>query len=469
MAALKCIRGLVLSLVIITLLAQGTQAAVKYKTKYFDQIIDHFDWKSNATYRQRYLMNDDHWDKGTGPIFFYTGNEGGIVGFWQNSGLLFDLAPQFRALIVFGEHRYYGKSLPFGKDSFKPKNLGLLTSEQALADYAVLLTSLKKSLNANKCKVVAFGGSYGGMLTAWMRLKYPNIIDAGLAASAPLYMAGGVVSPNFFFPAVTKDYQDANPKCVPNIRKAFSAVLEMAKSKSKQKVAKIFNVCNKLKTSADVKQLIGWIRNGFVSMAMGDYPYPASFFGPLPAFPVNASCKYIVNASHPIQGMAKAMKLFYGSKKCHDIYKQYVHCADPTGCGTGASAIPWDYQACTEILLPGSTNNKTDMFPPIPFTSKIRKQYCLKKYGVTPRPNWVATQFWANRLKGASNIIFSNGNLDPWKNGGILKSPSSSLVAIQIPHGAHHLDLRGKNKNDPASVIKARKMEAKLIKKWISS
>lgn len=54
-------------------------------------------------------------------------------------------------------------------------------------------------------------------------------------------------------------------------------------------------------------------------------------------------------------------------------------------------------KACTEILLPGSTNNKTDMFPPIPFTSSIRKQYCLKKYGVTPRPNWVATQFWANR------------------------------------------------------------------------
>lgn len=100
--------------------------------------------------------------------------------------------------------RYYGKSLPFGKNSFKPKNLGLLTSEQALADFAVLLTNLKKSLNATKCKVVAFGGSYGGMLTAWMRMKYPNIIDAGLAASAPLYMAGGVVSPNFFFPAVTK-------------------------------------------------------------------------------------------------------------------------------------------------------------------------------------------------------------------------------------------------------------------------
>ena len=47
---------------------------------------------------------DDHWAKGSGPIFFYTGNEGDIVGFWQNSGLLFDLAPQFRALVVFGEH-----------------------------------------------------------------------------------------------------------------------------------------------------------------------------------------------------------------------------------------------------------------------------------------------------------------------------------------------------------------------------
>ncbi|KAK6972390.1 dipeptidyl peptidase 2, partial [Biomphalaria glabrata] len=57
--------------------------------------------------------------------------------------------------------RFYGKSLPFGADSFKPPYLGLLTIEQAMADFAVFLTALKEQLNVTQSKVIAFGGSYG--------------------------------------------------------------------------------------------------------------------------------------------------------------------------------------------------------------------------------------------------------------------------------------------------------------------
>ena len=40
--------------------------------------------------------------------------------------------------------------------------IGYLSSTQALADYATLITDLKKNLSAVDSPVVVFGGSYGG-------------------------------------------------------------------------------------------------------------------------------------------------------------------------------------------------------------------------------------------------------------------------------------------------------------------
>ena len=49
-------------------------------------------------------FSDKWWLNGKGPIFFYTGNEGDITDFWAATGFIFDIAPQFQALIVFAEH-----------------------------------------------------------------------------------------------------------------------------------------------------------------------------------------------------------------------------------------------------------------------------------------------------------------------------------------------------------------------------
>ena len=97
------------------------------------------------------------------------------------------LAPKWGGLLVFPEERYYGESLPFGAASFESKNMKYLTTEQILEDYVELVTHLKATLpKAANCPVVAFGGSYGGTLTTFLRAKYPAVVVGGLAASAPI-------------------------------------------------------------------------------------------------------------------------------------------------------------------------------------------------------------------------------------------------------------------------------------------
>ena len=64
-------------------------------------------------------MSTDHWRPSDGVIFFYTGNEGDIMMFANNTGFMWDNAKDFAAMVVFAEHRYYGDSLPFGNDSFR--------------------------------------------------------------------------------------------------------------------------------------------------------------------------------------------------------------------------------------------------------------------------------------------------------------------------------------------------------------
>ena len=61
-----------------------TPAVPSYKINYFTQRLDHFNVADERTFQQRYLVNDEYWDK-LGPILLYTGNEGEITLFWNNT------------------------------------------------------------------------------------------------------------------------------------------------------------------------------------------------------------------------------------------------------------------------------------------------------------------------------------------------------------------------------------------------
>jgi lysosomal Pro-X carboxypeptidase len=170
---------MVLWVLVALLLLPSTDA--DYTQCNFTSVIDHFGFgQPRKTFQQKYyvLNNDCNLSATTRQaMLVYTGNEGPIEGFIDNSRFLETVAASLSADLVFIEHRYYGTSQPIDTVHYQH-----LSSTQALADFAGIITRLQSTPRF----VVAAGGSYGGMLAAWLRVKYPSLVDAAYAASAPL-------------------------------------------------------------------------------------------------------------------------------------------------------------------------------------------------------------------------------------------------------------------------------------------
>ncbi|XP_030548563.2 lysosomal Pro-X carboxypeptidase-like [Rhodamnia argentea] len=446
-----------------------------YETRYFTQVLDHFGFRpeSYQTFQQRYLINSTFWGgpRRNAPIFVYTGNEGDIEWFAQNTGFVFETAPRFHALLVFIEHRFYGKSIPFGGNkavaSSNSSTLGYLSSTQALADYATLITDLKKNWTAEDSPVVVFGGSYGGMLAAWFRLKYPHIAIGALSSSSPILNFDNITSPYRFTDIITRDFRSESENCYEVIGRSWQKIEDTAKQQGGLEILrKSFRLC---RNSMDAGYLQGWLETALVYSAMTDYPTPANFLTPLPAYPVKQMCKAIDDPSKGDDDFAKlygAASIFYnysGSVSCFDLMDN----SDPHGLGG------WQWQACTEMIMPTGGVRETGIFPAQKYNYSDTASSCASRFGVVPRPAWIPIEFGGHDIRRTlrrfgSNIIFFNGLRDPWSGGGVLKSISKSIVAIVAEKGAHHVDLRYSIGEDPEWLRDVRKTEIKIISGWIS-
>ncbi|KAG0528800.1 hypothetical protein BDA96_05G043900 [Sorghum bicolor] len=471
--------------------------AVQYETRRYTQRLDHFNSlpSSYATFQQRYLINDTFWGgrSRTAPIFLYAGNEGDIDLFTNNTGFMWEAAPRFRAMLVFVEHRYYGESMPFGgtrEAAFRDAaTKGYLTVTQALADYASFVLSLKANLSVPAAPVVVFGGSYGGMLAAWMRLKYPHVVMGAVASSAPILSFYGIVDPYAFYDRINDDYKSESKNCYDVLRKSWDVLDDALATKEGQaQLRRTFNMCN----GSSVWDIPSLLENAMVEAAMTDYPTTSGFLTPLPAYPVRAMCRAIdarhqqAAASTSTSGSgndgnnsSSSTALLLLSEQVRDAMNVYYNHTggaacfraeeddDPYGLYDG-----WNWQACTEVMVMAYGVRDGTVLQPAPFNFTEVVDDCRNVTGLPPRPFWIETEFGgydiANVLKkSASNIIFFNGLRDPWSTGGVLKSISDSIIALVEPKGAHHVDLRFSSKEDPEWLKKVRVKETRIIARWL--
>ncbi|OMJ89196.1 hypothetical protein SteCoe_8670 [Stentor coeruleus] len=437
--------------------------------------IDHYA-PNSPTFQMRYYIRTDYYQQTkSGPIFFYCGNEGAIEVFVNNSGYIDFLASQMDAIVVFAEHRYFGQSMPFGSASFQtPNNLKYLSPHQALADYAYLLNYLKREYYG--LPVIAWGGSYGGMLAAWFRMKFPHLVAGSIASSAPIFHFNGTVDPNEFNQLVTQHFSEVGgPGCPAVIRTAFQ-YLEMMRYNSSYyyNLEQWFNTCEEIITSDDVYSIMNWLYNAFSYLAMTDYTSPSNFLQVLPAYPVSLACGNITEVvdltdyAHVFEYVAKGANVYYnssGTQQCNEL--------NLTVTEGSLGDEGWDFLSCTTLSMPIGMNGVTDMFWYEPWDQLAFDSYCLQTWGEATQVNYAALWYGNSLnqtyiLRHASNILFSSGSLDPWQSGSVLINSNPNLVAYTMIGGDHHSDLRMPALNDPAEVVSGRVIIKQTIQYWIN-
>uniref|UniRef100_A0A915Q7T1 Lysosomal Pro-X carboxypeptidase n=1 Tax=Setaria digitata TaxID=48799 RepID=A0A915Q7T1_9BILA len=376
------------------------------------------------------------------------------------------MASEFHAAIVFAEHRFYGKTQPFGNESYATiQNIGYLSSEQALADFALLISHLKeKRLSfAQNSSVIAFGGSYGGMLAAWIRIKYPHLVQGAIASSAPVFWFFGMPVPeDAYNHIVTRSF--VNSGCIEE---------------------NILNGWTALKNLSSTGQFFSFIQECleeiFESMAMVNYPYPTNYLAKLPGWPVKVACQFFNSIGEKTdeqyaESMYGIMNLYYnytGQKEKFCINS--ITCQDSAYAALG-DPLGWPWQSCTEMVMQQCSGGPPNDFfiRNCPFILEGQQSYCLRLFGeigytkTLMRPYWTILNY-GNKYPTATNIVFSNGYLDPWSAGGWSQKSQvvGSLISIIIKDGAHHYDLRSKHPLDTNSVKEARRLEKTYIKYWL--
>eukprot|EP00536_Pseudo-nitzschia_multiseries_P009386 jgi/Psemu1/200556/e_gw1.260.11.1 len=424
---------------------------------WFDTVVDHFNFRptAQATFPLRYFVNDQYYGNSSSPVIFYAGNEAPITQFLENSGFLWEAAKKLQGMVVFAEHRYYGKSFPFGSPNaaLTPQNISFLTVEQAMADFNTLQVHIRKEWSMQRdAAFLVTGGSYGGNLALWLRLKNPNLWAGALASSAtPLKHL--LRESNAFSKIVADVYGNISATCPDKIRNGWKDLFELVKSEEgRQTVQTELKLCHlppleESEPEAVANEIYGWISGALETMVQYGYPYPTEFYNPVPGYPFRVACENMLLEKTALGALRAAAQ--------DDLV------------GTA-----WNYQCCTEVYQPMPTNGVTDLELPHQPNKTEYFERCRKRWdGVEPRPDWEEMTFMSNNIQAGSNLFLTSGQLDPWRAAGIQSLPRNadpeSIVVRIIEDGAHHLDLRSSHPLDPPSVTSVRSEELKSFEGWV--
>lgn len=439
---------------------------------WFPQRLDHFNGADSRVWKQRYFVNDRFYKPG-GPVFLMIGGEGPANPAWMQYGTWLTYAEKFGALCLLLEHRFYGKSHP--TEDLSVESLRFLSSRQALADLAHFRTVTAESRGLTSSKWVAFGGSYPGSLAAWFRLKYPHLVHASVATSAPVY-----ATVNFpeYLEVVKKSLAAENPECPVLVKKASDTLIARLKdSKTYDNITKDFRLCSKLEIQSDMDSayLLETLAGNFMDVVQYNEDNRA-FEGVLGT---NITIKVLwgimldSSLGEPYDRYAAVARLLQNTflQSCTDArYSQYVR-EMSNASWTGPAATggrQWVYQTCAEFGFYQSTDSPDQPFGGFPL--KYHLKQCNDIYNLNSSVADAVQQ--TNEEYGgydirSTRIVFPNGSIDPWHALGVISNITDELPAVFIKGTAHCANMYPARAEDLPQLTQARDQILSLLQQWL--
>jgi len=373
----------------------------------------------------------------------------------------------YNAMLLAVEHRFYGKSQPL--PNLSTANLVYLSSEQALADAADFIDAMRQQIDPD-APVITFGCSYPGNLAAWFRIKYPQITMASVASSSPVqatldffqYLDVVDISLSYF----------TGPQCDSLITNATQQIQSMLQtSDGLNSLAALFNFCTPLNASntADVSTFMSNLMGNW----MGTVQYNDELGNPID---IKYLCNIMIsNPSDPLNAYAKINSIFLNAQNQTCLDNSYEDSLkvllNLTASPTGFGARQWTYQTCTEFAYYQTTDSNAQPFGNLVPLSYYTKQ-CNDAFGFPFNPNVIneTNHMYGGKYlppTGPTNILFVNGEVDPWHALGITQNISPTLTTILIRDTAHCANVLPSSPNDPPDLIAARQATSKQIGMWL--
>ncbi|XP_038129050.1 thymus-specific serine protease [Cyprinodon tularosa] len=440
---------------------------------WFTQRLDHFNGADSRVWKQRYFTNDAFYQPG-GPVFLMIGGEGPANPAWMKEGTWLTYAKEVGALCFLLEHRFYGKSHP--TTDLSTSSLRFLSSRQALADLAHFRTVMADSLGLSNRKWVAFGGSYPGSLAAWFRLKFPHLVHAAVATSAPL-----LATVNFpeYLEVVWRSLASESADCPVLVKQASDALAERLKDpKTFENITKDFKLCSPLQiqSESDSAYFLETLAGNFMDVVQ--YNEDNRGFEGVQGTNVTIKvlCGVMGNTSmgDPYSRYVAVARLMMDtfSMKCLDSsFNNYVR--DMTNTSWDGPAAEggrqWVYQTCSEFGFYQSTDSPNQPFTGFPLGYQVKQ--CARFYNISAEEVAEAVaqtnEYYGGYNIRSSRIVFPNGSVDPWHALGITQDITAELPAVFIKGTAHCANMYPARSQDLPQLSEARDHLLLLLQQWL--